>query len=89
MVTVIRKSSAADYIAMVVVFLMATGTIFVFSASANISQELDLQRFYDFQPFQFFTQPFSRLFAVRQIIHYYPLGYVHRLLFQLSQVYSN
>jgi cell division protein FtsW len=48
MVTVIQKSSTADYIAMVVVFLMAIGTIFVFSASANISQELDLQRFYDF-----------------------------------------
>jgi len=33
---------------MVVVLLMAVGTVFVFSASANINQELDLQRFYDF-----------------------------------------
>jgi len=60
MVTVIQKSSVADYIAMVVVFLMATGTIFVFSASANISQELDLQRFYDFP-------------ALRQIL-FFPLA---------------
>ena len=60
MVTIIRKSSVADYIAMVVVFLMATGTIFVFSASANISQELDLQRFYDFP-------------AIRQIL-FFPLA---------------
>jgi len=60
MVTVIRKSSTGDYIAMVVVFLMATGTIFVFSASANISQELDLQRFYDFP-------------ALRQIL-FFPLA---------------
>ncbi len=48
MVTTIKGKSLADYIAMVVVLLMAIGTIFVFSASANISQKLDLQRFYDF-----------------------------------------
>ena len=34
---------------MVVVLLMAVGTAFVYSASANISQELKLERFYDFQ----------------------------------------
>lgn len=33
---------------MVIVTLMAVGTVFVFSASANIGQELDLQRFYDY-----------------------------------------
>ena len=33
---------------MVVVVLMAIGTVFVFSASANIGQEFDLQRFYDY-----------------------------------------
>jgi len=48
MVTAIRDNPVADCIAMVVVLLMALGTAFVFSASANISQELDLQRFYDF-----------------------------------------
>lgn len=48
MVTAIKNNSLADYIAMVVIVLMATGTVFVFSASANISQELDLRRFYEF-----------------------------------------
>jgi cell division protein FtsW len=43
-----RDNSVADYIAMVVILLMAVGTIFVFSAGSNIGQELDLQRFYDF-----------------------------------------
>ena len=33
---------------MVVILLMAIGTVFVFSAGSNISQKLDLQRFYDF-----------------------------------------
>jgi len=33
---------------MVVVLLMAVGTVFVFSAGANISQEFDLERFYDY-----------------------------------------
>ncbi len=45
---------------MVVVLLMAIGTVFVFSASANISQAFDLQRFYDFQ-------------ALRQIL-FFPLA---------------
>ena len=45
-----KDNSVADYIAIVVVLLMAIGTVFVFSASANISQELNLQKFYDFQP---------------------------------------
>ena len=48
MLTTIKGKSLADYIAVVVVLLIAIGTIFVFSASANVSQELDLQRFYDF-----------------------------------------
>ena len=33
---------------MVVILLMAIGTVFVFSAGSNISQKLDLQKFYDF-----------------------------------------
>ena len=44
-----RDNLAADYIAMVAVLLMAIGTVFVFSASANIGQELDLHRLYDTQ----------------------------------------
>ncbi len=48
MLTGIRENPVADYIAMVIVFLMAIGTVFIFSASANIGQELDLQRFYEY-----------------------------------------
>jgi len=49
-VTTAKDNSAANCIAMVVILLMAIGTVFVFSASANVSQELNLQRFYDFPP---------------------------------------
>jgi len=48
MITASSDNPVADCIAMVVVVLMAIGTVFVFSASANIGQELDLQRFYDY-----------------------------------------
>jgi len=47
MVTVTKRNSLADYIAVIIVLLMAIGTIFVFSAGANIGRELDLHRFYD------------------------------------------
>ncbi len=60
MITTIKDNSVANYIAVVVVLLMATGTVFVFSASANIGQAFDLQRFYDFQ-------------ALRQIL-FFPLA---------------
>ena len=49
MVTAIRDNPVADYIAVVVVILMAIGTVFVFSAEAKITEELDLQKFYDSQ----------------------------------------
>jgi cell division protein FtsW len=48
MIAVSSDNPVADCIAMVVVVLMAIGTVFVFSASANIGQEFDLQRFYDY-----------------------------------------
>ncbi len=48
MITIEKDTRLADYIAMVVILLMAIGTVFVFSASANLGQDLDLQRFYDF-----------------------------------------
>jgi len=38
----------AGLIEAVVLVLMATGTVFVFSAGANVSIDYDLQRFYDF-----------------------------------------
>ena len=48
MIPVIRNNPVAESIAMIVVLLMAIGTVFVFSAGANIGLELDLQRFYDY-----------------------------------------
>ncbi len=47
MVTITKSRRLPDYIAMVIVLLMAIGTVFVFSAGANISRELDLHKFYD------------------------------------------
>ena len=43
-----RNNPVSDSVAMVAVLLMAVGTVFVFSASANIGQEIDLQRFYEY-----------------------------------------
>jgi cell division protein FtsW len=48
MIAATSDNPVADFIAMVVVILMAIGTVFVFSASANVGQEFDLQRFYDY-----------------------------------------
>jgi len=48
MFTAIKHNPTADGIAMVVVLLMAIGAVFVFSASANISYDLDLHKFYDY-----------------------------------------
>ncbi|MBN1358993.1 MAG: cell division protein FtsW [Sedimentisphaerales bacterium] len=42
------RGRLADYITMVVVFLMGTGAVMVFSAGANLSYEFELQHFYDF-----------------------------------------
>jgi cell division protein FtsW len=43
-----RNNPVSDSVAMVVVLLMAIGTVFVFSASASIGQEIDLQKFYEY-----------------------------------------
>ncbi len=43
-----RNNPVSDSVAMIVVLLMAVGTVFVFSASANIGQEIDLTRFYEY-----------------------------------------
>lgn len=43
-----RNNPVSDGLAMVVVLLMAVGTVFVFSAGANIGQGFDFQRFYDY-----------------------------------------
>jgi len=42
------RSPLADTIAVVVLFLMATGAVMVFSAGANVGYEFDLRHFYDF-----------------------------------------
>ncbi|MHC4440208.1 MAG: hypothetical protein ACYS3S_22890, partial [Planctomycetota bacterium] len=43
-----RNNPVSDSVAMVVVLLMAIGTVFVFSASANVGQEIDLTKFYEY-----------------------------------------
>ena len=48
MTAIIKDNPVANYIVMVVVSLMAIGTVFVFSAGANIGQDLDLQKFYNY-----------------------------------------
>ncbi|MGD2095421.1 MAG: FtsW/RodA/SpoVE family cell cycle protein [Phycisphaerales bacterium] len=48
MLTTSSDNPVADCIAGVVVVLMAIGTVFIFSASANIGQNIDFQRFYDY-----------------------------------------
>ncbi len=45
---ILKEQSFADLIVMVVLVLMAVGTVFVFSASANISRDLELHRFYEY-----------------------------------------
>jgi len=48
MVLTMRNNPVSDSVAMIIVLLMAIGTVFVFSASANVGQEIDLQRFYEY-----------------------------------------
>ncbi len=48
MLITIKENPIDEFIAMVVVVLMAIGTVFVFSAGANLSRELELRRFYEF-----------------------------------------
>jgi cell division protein FtsW len=67
MVLTMRNNPVSDSIAMVVVLLMAVGTVFVFSASANIGQEIDLQRFYEYA-------------SLRQIL-FFPLACIVMYLF--------
>jgi len=48
MILTMRNNTVSHSVAMVVVLLMAIGTVFVFSASASIGQEIDLTRFYEY-----------------------------------------
>jgi len=62
-----QENSLSYYIAVVVVILMAIGTVFVFSASANVGFDIELQHFYD-------------LPSLRQII-FFPLAILIMFLF--------
>ncbi len=42
------RSRLSDAIAMVILFLMATGAVMVFSAGASLGYQFDLRRFYDY-----------------------------------------
>ena len=55
-----QDSSLSYYIAVVIIILMAIGTVFVFSAAANVGFDIELQHFYN-------------LPALRQII-FFPLA---------------
>jgi len=67
-------NSLPGVIAVVVILLIATGTVFVFSAAANLSQTIDLQKFYED-------------LRLRQII-FFPLAII--LLFVFSRLkYQN
>jgi len=55
-----KENQLPYYIAGIVTLLMALGTVFVFSASSSITQEINLKNFYSFQ-------------AVRQIL-FFPLA---------------
>ena len=48
MIAVEKSNPVADSIAMIVVLLMAVGTVFVFSAGVNVAQEIDFQKFYSY-----------------------------------------
>jgi cell division protein FtsW len=48
MLLTMKNNPVSNGVAMVVVLLMAIGTVFVFSASANIGQEIDLTKFYEY-----------------------------------------
>ncbi|HUT28798.1 MAG TPA: putative lipid II flippase FtsW [Sedimentisphaerales bacterium] len=65
-----QESRIDHEIAMVVTLLMAVGTVFVFSAGANIGQEFKLERFYDFQPLRqilFFPLAVIVMYAVSSL----------------------
>jgi len=47
MIELRKQTALADKIAICVILLMATGAVFVFSASANITQDIDLRHFYN------------------------------------------
>jgi len=67
--TIAKANRIDSYIAAIVMILMALGAVFVFSASANVVQELQLRRFYDFP-------------ALRQIL-FFPVAVLIMYLFSI------
>ena len=65
-----KDNSLGYYIAIVVIILMAVGTVFVFSAAANVSFDIELQKLYD-------------LSSLRQIL-FFPLAVI--VMYALSRV---
>lgn len=62
-----KENALGQDIGIVVALLMALGTVFVFSASANLSQEFDFLKFYNFQSLRrilFFPVAVGLMFAV-------------------------
>jgi cell division protein FtsW len=62
--------SIAAQIAMVVLLLMAVGAVFVFSASANVTQDIDLSRFYEY------TSLRQSLFFVAAVVVMWIVSYI-------------
>ena len=66
LITKVQNSSLADHIATVAILMMAIGTVFVFSASANLSLGQDLNSFYQstgFRQIVFFPLAILLVFA--------------------------
>ncbi len=65
-----QDNSLHYYIAVVVIMLMAIGTVFVFSAAANVSTDIELQNFYDLPSLRqilFFPLAITVMYAVSRI----------------------
>ncbi len=71
----VEPNPLPDYIAGTVSILMALGTVFVFSASANVSQQLNLHQFYNYHHLR------QVVFFPLAVIIMYSLSYIdyHRL----------
>ena len=72
----IKNNTVTDSMGIVVLILMAVGTVFVFSAGANLGQQPDLQRFYEFSSFRqivFFPLACAIMYAV-SLVDYHKFG---------------
>jgi cell division protein FtsW len=79
MITKIKDSQIAELMAVAVLLLMAIGTVFVFSASANVSQDIDLHKFYKYPEFR------QILFFPLAIIVLYVSSFFNYRWFKLSE----